>query len=280
MAVNLVTAARFVTNTGVTAHTNGRASGCALVTGAARGIGAAIAQALSEAGWPVAVNYSADAAGAAGVVERLGDRGAEAIAVKADVSDPDAVEAMFETLEERFGRVLVLVNNAGRRIDKLAVELAHEEWREVLEVNLTGTFIVTRRALPEMMSARFGRVINISTISATLPLVGQAAYAASKAGVEALTKVLALEAARRGVTINAVAPGLVDTGFIIPETTAAWKKLVPARRIASPEEIAAAVRHLASAEAGYMNGTVVSIDGGLTAGLVPPKAPAASAASA
>jgi 3-oxoacyl-[acyl-carrier protein] reductase len=249
------------------------------VTGAARGIGAAVARSLAQAGWPVAVNYSADATGAEGVVRALHDTGADAVPVRADVADEAAVERMFDELERRFGSVLVVVNNAGRRVDRLAVELTRDSWHEVLEVNLTGTFLVTRRALPEMLRARFGRVVNISTIAAGAPLVGQAAYASSKAGVEALTRVLALEVARRGITVNAVAPGLVDTGFV-PEMTNTWQKLVPARRIASPEEIAAAVRFLVSAEAGYVNGTVIPVDGGLRAGLPTPKAQTAAAASA
>jgi 3-oxoacyl-[acyl-carrier protein] reductase len=249
------------------------------VTGAARGIGAAIAHALAQAGWPAAVNYSADLDGAQGVVRDLTAAGADAVAVRADVSDEASVEAMFAQLEKRFGHVAVLVNNAGRRTDRLVVELTGEAWRDVLDVNLTGTFLATRRALPEMIGARFGRVVNISTIAASAPLAGQASYAASKAGIEALTKVLALEVARRGITVNAIAPGLVDTGFV-PEMTNAWKKLVPARRIASPEEIAATVRYLVSAEAGYVNGAVIPVDGGLRAGLPTPKAQTASAAGA
>jgi 3-oxoacyl-[acyl-carrier protein] reductase len=279
----LAAAALFVFITGVTASGNGHGSGggrgCALVTGAARGIGAAVARALAGACWPVAVNYCSDGGGAADVVAGLSATGAEAIAVGADVSDPAGVEAMFCEVEERFGHVAVLVNNAGRRADRLVVELTPEAWSDVLAANLTGTFLVTRRALPEMIRARFGRVINISTIAASTPLAGQAAYAASKAGIEALTKVLALEVARRGITVNAVAPGLVDTGFV-PEMTSTWQKLVPARRIASPEEIAAAVRFLASPEAGYVNGAVIPIDGGLRAGLPTPKAHTAAAARA
>lgn len=254
----------------VRTQSEGRAPGndesCALVTGAARGIGAAVAEALADAGWSVAVNFRADADGAQEVIERLQRRGTTALAVQADVADSGAVDAMFTRIEADLGPVLVLVNNAGVRHDRLVAGLPVEEWRRVLDVNLTGTFNATSRALGPMIRRRFGRIVNISTVSASHPLPGQAAYAASKAGVEALTRTAALEVARRGVTVNAIAPGLVATDFV-PEMSDEWARAVPARRIASADEIAACVRFLASEPAGYINGAVLPVDGGLSAGI-------------
>jgi 3-oxoacyl-[acyl-carrier protein] reductase len=240
--------------------------GCALVTGASRGIGAAIAETLADAGWTVVVNYAADRDGAEQVVAAIAARGGHALALQADVADAAAVDRMFARAEEQVGPPLVLVNNAGVRCDRLVGGLQHEDWARVLDVNLTGTFTTLRRALGAMVRARFGRVVNISTVSASQPLPGQAAYAASKAGVEALTRTAAIEVARRGVTVNAVAPGLVATGFL-PDGAQAWAAGLPARRLALPSEIAAAVRYLVSPAAAYVSGAVLRIDGGLTAGI-------------
>lgn len=247
--------------------TDGQTSAaCALVTGASRGIGAAIATSLSEAGWPIAVNFRADRSGADGVVDAIRSSSGVARAFQADVADEDAVERMFDEVESELGPPLVVVNNAGVRDDQLVVGLAGESWRRVVDVNLSGTYNVCHHALRPMIRARFGRIVNVSTISATTPLPGQAAYAASKAGIEALTRVIAVEVARRGVTCNAIAPGLVDTDFV-PEMSDEWARGVPARRFAAPEEIATLVRFLASDEAAYVNGSVIRIDGGLTAGI-------------
>lgn len=239
---------------------------CALVTGASRGIGAAIATALADRGWAVGVNYSSDGAGAEAVATAIAERGGRCLAIEADVSDGAAVDRMFTILEERLGTPLALVNNAGIRHDRLVGGLDHDDWARVVDVNLTGSFNTTRRALGGMVRARFGRIVNVSTISASQPLPGQAAYAASKAGVEALTRTTAIEVARRGVTVNAVAPGLVDTSFL-PAGVETWAAGVPARRVADPAEIAAAVAFLVSDEAAYISGAVLRIDGGLTAGI-------------
>lgn len=240
--------------------------GCVLVTGAGRGIGAAIAEVLAAEGWPVCVNYSADAEGAAAVLARIEQMGGRAIAVQADVANPDAVDAMFDRVEEAIGPVLVLVNNAGTRDDLPAGFLEPERWSRVLAVNLSGTFHTIHRALGKMICERFGRIVNISSISALRPMSGQSAYAASKAGVDALTRTVAIEVARRGVTVNAVAPGLVGTGFVT-QMSEEWGAAMPSRRVAQPEEIAGLVRYLASEEAAYVNGAVFNIDGALTAGL-------------
>ena len=242
----------------------GRPAGCALVTGASRGIGAAIARGLAEDGWAVGVNYRSDSDGAEEVVGQLEEGGGQALAVQADVSDPDAGDALFPPLEERFGPVLVLVNNAGVRVDGLAPQMEDEAWDKVLETNLTAPFRITRRALKGMMKARFGRIVNIASIVGQRANPGQANYAASKAGLIAFTSTVAAEVARRSVTVNAVAPGLVET-----ELTEGigddLLRAIPARRAGTPEEIAACVRFLASEAASYVNGTTLTVDGGMTA---------------
>jgi 3-oxoacyl-[acyl-carrier protein] reductase len=238
----------------------------ALVTGAARGIGAAIAEDLARLGWPVGVNYSSDADGASAVVARIEAAGGRATALQGDVSDEADVDAVFDALEDRYGPVLVLVNNAGTRHDRLLGGLDPESWSRVLDVNLTGAFLTSRRAIGKMVRRRFGRVVNVSSISASQALPGQSSYAASKAGLEALTRTVAVEVARRGVTVNAVAPGVVDTGFL-PDSAEEWMDSVPAKRPATAAEVAALVRFLVSEEAGYVNGAVVRMDGGLLAGV-------------
>jgi|SRR5947209_8370947 len=246
-------------------NSNGH-QGCALVTGAARGIGAAVAHALAADGWPVAVNWREDEGGAARVVEQIDASGGRAVPVRGDVADAAAVDSMFDEVEAELGPVLVLVNNAGTRHDRLVGGLDAESWDRVIAVNLSGAFHTTHRAIGQMVRKRFGRIVNMSTISASTPLPGQSAYAASKAGLEALTRTTSVEVGRRGVTANAVAPGLVDTDFV-PEATEAWAAGVPVRRIAQPDEIASCVRFLASEAAGYVNGAVIRVDGGLTAGI-------------
>jgi 3-oxoacyl-[acyl-carrier protein] reductase len=242
-----------------------RDSGCALVTGAGRGMGAAIAKSLAGVGWPVAVNYNQSADAAAEVASAIEADGGRAVTVQADVSDFEAVDAMFDEVEEKLGPVLVLVNNAGTRSDRVTPGLDVDAWDRVIDVNLNGTFYVMRRALGPMVRARFGRVVNISSISAHRPLPGQSSYAASKAGVEALTQTAATEVAKRGITVNAIAPGLVETDFVgeIEE----YARATPSKRPAAPEEIARCVRFLASEDAAYVNGSVLTVDGALTAGL-------------
>ena len=246
------------------ADVNDRPEGCALVTGASRGIGAAIARGLAEDGWTVGVNYRKDQEGAEKVVEEIESGGGSALALQADVSDPAAGDALFPPLEERFGTVLVLVNNAGMRADGLAPQLEDDAWDRVIDTNLSAAFRLTRRALRGMMRARFGRVVNIASIVGQRANPGQANYAASKAGMIAFTGTVAAEVARRSVTVNAVAPGLVDTEL----TEGIGDELlraIPARRAGTPEEVAACVRFLASDAASYVNGTTLTVDGGMTA---------------
>ena len=239
--------------------------GCALVTGASRGIGAAIAKSLAADGWPVGVNYRSDKDAADKVVAEIESDGGKAVAVGADVADPGAAEELFKSVESHFDApVLVLVNNAGIARDDLTPSLDDDQWSAVIETDLTAAFRLTRRALKSMMRARSGRIVNISSVVALRANPGQSNYAAAKAGLIAFTKTAAVEVARRGVTINAVAPGWIET-----EMTAGVSddllKAVPARRAGKPEEVAACVRFLVSEEAGYVTGAVLSVDGGLAA---------------
>jgi 3-oxoacyl-[acyl-carrier protein] reductase len=239
--------------------------GCALVTGASRGIGAAIARALARDGWPVGVNYRSDRAGAEAVVSEIERDGGQAVALAADVVDKAAPDQLFDALEKHFERpVLVLVNNAGISRDDLTPSLGDEEWDAVIDTDLTAAFRLTRRALKPMMRARTGRIVNISSVVGLRANPGQANYAAAKAGLIALTRTAAVEVARRGVTINAVAPGWIDTEMTA-EVSKDLLNAVPARRAGTPEEVAACVRFLASDEASYVTGAVLTVDGGLAA---------------
>jgi 3-oxoacyl-[acyl-carrier protein] reductase len=243
---------------------NDRPEGCALVTGASRGIGAAIAKALAAEGWPVGVNYRRDADGAERVVDEIEEAGGRAKAVQADVADPEALDELFGALEDDFGPVLVLVNNAGVTADGLVPQLDDDAWNAVLETNLTAAFRTTRRALGPMMRNRFGRVVNVASVVGQRANPGQGNYAASKAGLIGFTKTVAAEVARRSVTVNAVAPGLVATEMT-DELGDDLVRAVPARRAGTPEEVAACVRFLASEEASYVTGTTLTVDGGMTA---------------
>jgi 3-oxoacyl-[acyl-carrier protein] reductase len=239
--------------------------GCALVTGASRGIGAAIARVLAADGWPVGVNYRVDRGRAEAVVEEIERDGGRAIALAGDVSDPAVPDELFKALEDHFGAaVLVLVNNAGITRDDLTPSLGDDEWGAVLDTNLTAAFRLTRRALKPMLRARSGRIVNISSVVGLRANPGQSNYAAAKAGLIALTKTSAVEVARRGITVNAVAPGWIDTELMTNVSTDLLEA-VPAKRAGTPAEVAACVRFLASDEASYVTGAVLSVDGGLAA---------------
>ena len=241
-------------------------AGCALVTGGSRGIGAAIATGLAADGWAVAVNFNAGAAAAADVVAAIVAAGGRAVAVQGDVADPGTPERVFDRAESELGGpVLALVNNAGITRDNLTPSLVDDDWEAVIETNLTAAFRFTRRALRGMMRARTGRIVNIASVSGLRANPGQANYAAAKAGLIQLTRTAAVEVARRGVTINAVAPGFIATGMtqalIGPELLAA----IPARRAGTAADVAACVRFLVSQQASYVTGAVLTVDGGLSA---------------
>src|ERR1700761_800379 len=239
--------------------------GCALVTGASRGIGAAIAKSLAADGWPVGVNYRSDKEAADKVVAEIEADGGKAVALGADVAESGAADELFKSLESHFDApVLVLVNNAGIARDDLTPSLDDDQWSAVIDTDLTAAFRLTRRALKSMMRARSGRIVNISSVVALRANPGQSNYAAAKAGLIAFTKTAAVEVARRGVTINAVAPGWIETEMTA-DVSDDLLKAVPARRAGKPEEVAACVRFLVSEEAGYVTGAVLSGDGGLAA---------------
>jgi 3-oxoacyl-[acyl-carrier protein] reductase len=220
--------------------------GCALVTGGSRGIGAAIADRLRDGGWTVAT---------------LSRNGAD---VQADVADSEQVQRAFEQVRERFGPVLVLVNNAGIRSDGLAIRMSAEDWEKVVDVNLNGAFHCTRPALDDMLKARWGRIVNVSSVVAEHGNPGQANYAAAKAGLLGFTRTLAREMGRKGITCNAVTPGVIDTDMTT-DVAGDLKQAVPAGRVGRPEEVAGAVAFLVSEDAAYVNGATLAVDGGLGA---------------
>lgn len=241
------------------------ARGSALVTGGSRGIGAAIARGLAADGWRVGVNYRSGRDAADAVVSSINEAGGRAVAVGGDVADPGAPDALFGAVEEEFeAPVLALVNNAGISRDELSPSLDDDQWNAVIDTNLTGAFRFTRRALKGMMRARQGRIVNIASVVALRANVGQTNYAAAKAGLIAMTRNVAVEVARRGITVNAVAPGWIETEMTA-EVDKGLLDAVPARRPGTPEEVAAAVRFLVSDAAGYVNGAVLTVDGGLAA---------------
>lgn len=237
---------------------------CTLVTGAARGIGAATARALAADGWNVAINCRSDVESAEAVRKEIEADGGNAFVVQADLAAPGGIDEVFSGIESEHGPVLGLVNNAGVRADNLSPQITDEDWDLVIETNLSMAFRCTRRALKPMLRSRFGRVVNVASIVGPRANAGQANYAASKAGLVGMTKTIAVEVARRGVTVNAVAPGLVETKLTegIGDDMA---KAIPARRPGEPGEIAACVRFLASEGASYVTGTTLTVDGGLSA---------------
>jgi 3-oxoacyl-[acyl-carrier protein] reductase len=236
----------------------------ALVTGASKGIGSAIARSLAADGWAVAVNYRSDQAGADAVVADIESAGGKAKAFHADVTNGGGKE-FLKQIEEELGPVLCLVNNAGVARDNIALQLTDEDWDVVIATNLTPAFRLTRDALRAMLKARYGRVVNIASVVGPRANAGQSNYAAAKAGLIGMTKTIAAEVARRGVTVNAVAPGFIATDMTAELATDEIVKAIPARRQGTPEEVAAAVRFLASDDAGYVTGTTLYVDGGMSA---------------
>jgi 3-oxoacyl-[acyl-carrier protein] reductase len=239
--------------------------GVALVTGGSRGIGAAIATTLAADGWPVAIGYRNGTEQADAVKAGIEGAGGTATTLQADIAQPGVGDQLLADAQEQLGApVLVLVNNAGVRRDGLSPQITDDDWDTVVTTNLTAAFRLTRRAVRTMIRARFGRIVNIASIVGIKANPGQANYAAAKAGLIGMTHTVAAEVARRGVTVNAVAPGFIKTDMT-EELTDDWLNLIPARRLGTPEDVAAAVRFLASEDAGYVTGTTLIVDGGLTA---------------
>jgi 3-oxoacyl-[acyl-carrier protein] reductase len=238
----------------------------ALVTGASRGIGRAIAEQLAASGARVAVNYVANAEAAADVVARIRSTGGEAIPVQADVRSADAVKDMVLQVGEGLGPIDVLVNNAGITRDGLLARMPEDDWLDVIDTNLTGTYHCIRAVLRQMMRRRWGRIISISSVAGLAGNAGQVNYAAAKAGLIGLTRSLAREVASRNITVNAVAPGFIETDLtsgLREEWRAQVLSVTPVGRFGTPEEVAAMVVFLASDQAAYITGQVISVDGGL-----------------
>jgi 3-oxoacyl-[acyl-carrier protein] reductase len=238
----------------------------ALVTGGSRGIGRAVALRLAAAGAAIVVTYARQADAAEETVERVRRAGGVASAERFDVGDAAESRAAIERIVDREKRLDILVNNAGVAVDGLVVRLKDEDWERALRVNLTGVFHCTRAALRTMMRARYGRVVNVTSVVAAMGNAGQAAYAAAKAGVVGFTRSLAREVSSRGITVNAVAPGFVDTEMtegLGEAQKGFYASVIPAGRMGRPEEIASAVEFLASPDAGYVTGHVLHVNGGL-----------------
>ena len=238
----------------------------ALVTGASRGIGRAIAMQLAGDGFAVAVNYATNTKLADDVVGAIEDAGGSALAVRGDMADVDDVTSAFTRVENDLGPVAVLVNNAGITDDGLILRMDLEQWNRVISTNLTSAYLCTKAALRGMVRARFGRIITITSVSGISGNPGQANYAASKAGLIGLTKSVAKEVGSRGITVNAVAPGFIDTdmtGALGEAVTSRAVEQISLGRLGRPEEVASVVGYLASDGASYITGQTIVVDGGL-----------------
>lgn len=238
----------------------------ALVTGASRGIGRAIAEELAAGGHQVAVNYVRAHEEAAAVVDGIEAAGGTALAVQSDVGSEEGVAGLFDTVEEALGPVGVLVNNAGIVRDNLLLRMGIDDWDEVIATNLRSVYLCTRRALRPMLKARWGRVISVTSVSGLSGNAGQANYAAAKAGIVGFTKSTAKEVGSRGITVNAVAPGFIETDMTSAIDQAARdlaRNQISLGRFGTPQEVSAAVGYLASEQAAYVTGQVLVVDGGL-----------------
>ena len=238
----------------------------ALVTGAAKGIGRAIAVALAKEGATVVVNYNGSKEKAEAVVEEIRGLGTEGCAYQCNVADTDAALAMIKEVIAQYGRLDILVNNAGITRDNLIMKMTEEDFDAVISANLKGCFNTIKGASRQMLKQRSGRIINITSVSGILGNAGQANYAASKAGIIGLTKTMARELASRGITVNGVAPGFVDTDMtqVLSESVKeAATAQIPLGRFGKPEDIANMVTYLASEKAAYITGQIISVDGGM-----------------
>ena len=241
----------------------------ALVTGGSRGIGKAVVLALAREGARVAFVYRSSVEAAETLVRDLELDQREAVCFQGEVQNKDDADSIVAQVLKRWEKLDILVNNAGIIKDGLLATMNSQQWQDVIDTNLTGTFNFCQAVTRTMMSARFGRIVNMSSVSANFGNPGQANYAASKGGIEGFTRCFAAEIARRGVTVNAVAPGFIETDMTEAVRNAAGdaiKKKIPARRLGLPEDVANAVLFLVSDEAAYITGQILTVDGGLTLG--------------
>ena len=234
----------------------------ALVTGGSRGIGRAICQRMAQEGYQVIINYTSNDAEAQKTLELIGGKGE---LMRCDVSNSEQTRKALEQWQKQHDGeyIEVVVNNAGIRRDNVMALMPEDDWHRVLDITLAGFFNVTQPLLPAMQLHKFGRIINMASVSGLKGLPGQTNYSAAKGGIIAATKALAQEVARRGITVNAIAPGFIKTDMTEGLDEATLKKTIPANRFGTPEEVAHAVAFLASADAGYITGNVISINGGL-----------------
>jgi 3-oxoacyl-[acyl-carrier protein] reductase len=236
----------------------------ALVTGASRGIGRATALALASEGAAIVVNYASSSSAATEVVEQIEANGGRAIAFKANVANSDEVDQLIAATMEKFGRIDVLVNNAGITRDTLLLRLKLEDWQAVIDLNLTGVFLCTRAVSKIMLKQKSGRIINITSVAGQMGNAGQSNYSASKAGVIGFTKTVARELAPRAITVNAVAPGFITTDMTEGLKSDPILQMIPLARYGQPEEVAGMIQFLASSSAAaYITGQVFNVDGGM-----------------
>jgi len=239
----------------------------AIVTGGGRGIGRAIAVRIAREGANVAISYRSNDSAAEETAKAVREAGTKCEVFKGDVASPGDVEALFKGVSDAFGRVDILVNNAGITRDNLMMRMKEDEFDDVLQTNLKGTYLCTRAALRPMVRARWGRIVSVSSVVGLVGNAGQANYAASKAGIIGFTKSVAREVAQRGITVNAVAPGYVETeltGTLPEDVKDRIKAQVPMGRFGEAEEVAEVVAFLAGEGAGYVTGQTIAVDGGMT----------------
>ena len=241
----------------------------ALVTGGSRGIGRAVVEALARDGAKVAFVYSSNVAAAEEVVKSVTAKGGECKAIQADVRSKESADRIIANVVESWGSLDILVNNAGIIRDGLLAMMDEADWQDVITTNLNSVFNFCQAVTRQMMGQRYGRIINMSSVAASVANPGQANYAASKGGVEGFTRCIATELARRGITANAVAPGFIQTDMTEAVVSAAGKEIkkkIPARRLGVPDDIANAVLFLAQEKSSYITGQILTVDGGLTLG--------------
>ncbi len=244
-------------------HLDGKVT---IVTGASRGIGRSVAIELAKLGAKVVINYAGNQAAAEEVKNLIVSAGGQAIVIKADVGNIEAVDAMVKETIDTFGRIDVLVNNAGITRDNLLMRMKEEDWDAVMNINLKGVFVCTKAISRIMMKQRAGKIINMTSVVGLMGNAGQANYAAAKAGVIGFTKSMAKELASRGITVNAIAPGFISTDMTAVLSEQVKKELaekIPVGRLGSPEDVAAAVAFLASDSANYITGQTLNVDGGM-----------------